>query len=44
VIASREGARNRLPAEFQDRAIIDRIDAVIQERGERLLKARNESA
>jgi serine/threonine-protein kinase HipA len=44
VIASREGARNRLPAEFQDRAIIDRIDAVIQERGERLMKARNENA
>lgn len=44
VIASREGARNRLPAEFQDRAIIDRIDAVIEERAERLLKARGESA
>jgi serine/threonine-protein kinase HipA len=34
--------RRRLPAEFQDRPIIDRIDAVIEERAERLLKARAE--
>ncbi|HEX3359530.1 MAG TPA: type II toxin-antitoxin system HipA family toxin [Solirubrobacterales bacterium] len=35
-------ARHRLPTEFQDRPIIDRVDAVIEERAERLLKARSE--
>jgi serine/threonine-protein kinase HipA len=39
---AREDARNRLPTEFQDRPIIDRIDAIIQERAERLLKAGDE--
>ncbi len=42
VLASRVGARARLPVDFQDRPIIERIDATIQERGERLMKARNE--
>jgi serine/threonine-protein kinase HipA len=42
VDARRAGARDRLPAEFQDRPVIDRIDAVIGERGERLSKARGE--
>ena len=37
-------ARSSLPTEFQDRPIIDRIDAVIEERAERLLKARGEAA
>lgn len=42
VRSAQEDARRRLPAEFQDRPVIDRIDAVIEERGERLLKARGE--
>jgi serine/threonine-protein kinase HipA len=37
-------ARRRLPVEFQDRTIIDRIDAVIEERAERLLKAGSEES
>lgn len=41
--ASKEAARGSLPEQFQDRPIIDRIDAVIEERAERLLKARDES-
>jgi serine/threonine-protein kinase HipA len=43
VRSSQDEARNRLPADFQDRTIIDRIDAVIEERAERLLKARGEN-
>jgi serine/threonine-protein kinase HipA len=43
VRASRVAARESLPPEFQDRPIIDRIDAVIEERAERLLKARAET-
>lgn len=39
---AREDARGRLPEAFQDRPIIDRIDAVIDGRAERLLKARAE--
>jgi serine/threonine-protein kinase HipA len=39
---AREVARAFLPTNFQDRPIIDRIDAVIEERAERLLKARDE--
>ncbi len=39
---AREKARRRLSADFHDRPIIDRIDAVIEERTERLLKARDE--
>jgi serine/threonine-protein kinase HipA len=35
-------ARARLPVAFQDRAIIERIDAVIAQRADRLLKARSE--
>lgn len=42
VRSSQENARRRLPAAFQDRAIIERIDAVIEERAKRLLKARAE--
>jgi serine/threonine-protein kinase HipA len=41
---SRPPARESLPSEFQDRPILDRIDAVIEERAERLLKARGERA
>jgi serine/threonine-protein kinase HipA len=37
-------ARESLPDDFQDRAIIDRVDAVIEERTERLLKAAGESS
>lgn len=44
VTGAREDARLRLPVEFRDRPIIDRIDAVIEERAERLLKARDEAA
>jgi serine/threonine-protein kinase HipA len=44
VRSSRQDAREHLPADFQDRPIIDRIDAIIEERAERLLKARAESA
>jgi serine/threonine-protein kinase HipA len=40
---SRVAARESLPAEFQDRPIIDRIDALIEERAERLLQARDET-
>jgi serine/threonine-protein kinase HipA len=42
VRSSQEEARHRLPAEFQDRAIIERIDALIAKRTERLMKARTE--
>jgi serine/threonine-protein kinase HipA len=42
VRSSQEEARGRLPAAFQDRPIIDRIDAVIEKRIGRLLKARAE--
>jgi serine/threonine-protein kinase HipA len=44
VRASKDVARASLPTEFQDRPIIDKIDSVIEERAERLLKARGESA
>jgi serine/threonine-protein kinase HipA len=44
-VGSAQGdARNRLPTEFQDRPIIDRIDAFIRERAERLLKAADEES
>lgn len=43
VEAGRNDARLRLPADFRDRPIIDRIDEVIDERAERLLKAAAEA-
>ncbi len=43
VRSAQEEARLRLPADFQDRPIIERIDSVIEERAERLLKARAEA-
>jgi serine/threonine-protein kinase HipA len=43
VRSSQTEARNGLPADFRNRPIIDRIDAVIEERAERLLKARGEA-
>ena len=42
VRSAQEEARHRLPTAFHDRPIIDRIDATIEERAERLLKARGE--
>lgn len=42
VRAAKTPARESLPAAFQDRPIIERIDAVVEERAERLLKARGE--
>jgi serine/threonine-protein kinase HipA len=42
VRSAQEKARGRLAADFRDRPIVDRIDAVIEERAERLLKARGE--
>jgi len=44
VRSSQDAARIRLPLAFQDRPVIERIDAVIEERAERLLKARAESS
>ncbi len=43
VAASREGARACLPGDFGDRPVLERVEAVIDARQERLLKARDEA-
>jgi serine/threonine-protein kinase HipA len=44
VRAVQEEARRTLPPAFQDREVIDRVDAVIAKRTERLIKARGEGS
>lgn len=44
VRSAQEESRRRLPLAFQDRQVIERIDAVVAKRSERLLKARSEPA